>query len=334
MKRILFILSMAIMCWSCGSSSSESKTVGGEDLLNGLIQKKFEDKAGTNGMISNVMFGSKKQPIRFYMTQSGDLDEMRQKLAPLLDFIANESGLYFELYIPESYDEMIQAFATDQAHFALMNSLSFVKVKESYEAYAELKTIRFHTSSYFGQIIARTELGIESVEELAGMTMAFTDTSSASGYLYPSNMLIAKGVVPGQVVFAGSHDEVVRMIYTGQADAGATYYAAPDKEGRIRDARARLQDEFEDVKDKVSVVTVTRPIPNDPIVFSRTMNKKLAYQICNVLVKFMSTPEAKSSLGALYGIDGFVRSSPDDYNDLREAMIMKDSLTSRSLPTS
>lgn len=333
MKKITYYAFAILLLWSC--ASTESKKIGGEEALNEIIKRKYDEKsASAKGMISSVMFGSKKQPIRFYITQSGDEAEMREKLQPMMDFLEKETELYFELYIPKSYDEMIQAFGTEQAHFALMNSLSFVKAKEAYEVYAELKTIRFRTSSYFGQIIARADLALEDISGLDGLSMAFTDTSSASGYLYPNNMLVSRGIVPSAVVFAGSHDEVVRMIYNGQVDAGATYYSAPDKEGRIRDARARLLDEYADVAERVSVVSVTRPIPNDPVVFGRNMNKKLAYQICNVMIKFMSTPEAKTSLGDLFGIDGFVRSDDADYNVLREAIMLRDSLTSQSAPIS
>lgn len=331
-KVFLFLLAL-IISFSC--SQKEAKKIDGDEMLNALIKEKYDSKAvASNGMYVAGMLGSKKQPIRLYMTQSRAESVMREKLQSLLDFLKAETDMHFELHVPDNYDEMIMAFATGEAHFALMNSLSFVKVREAYGAYAELKIIRFKTSTYFGQIIARAELEIEDVQGLSGRSIAYADTSSASGYLYPNNMLAQKGITLGKVVFAGSHANVVRMIYNGEVDAGATFYLAPDKEGNLRDGRSRVLDEYEDVAKKVTLVTVTRPIPNDPIVFASHIDKKLAYKICNLLIKFMSTPQAKTSLGEIYGIDGFVRCNNEDYNILKEALQLKDSLTSQSAPTS
>ncbi|UXX80569.1 phosphate/phosphite/phosphonate ABC transporter substrate-binding protein [Reichenbachiella carrageenanivorans] len=332
MKTLLYFAVFATCLWSC--SQKKKQDVDPEKLLNELMEKTdLVSEETAKGMISSVSFGSKKQPIRFYLTKQTSEDEMREKLAPLFEFLTTETGLFFEMHIPSTYQDMIMAFARDEAHVALMNSLSYIKAKDAYGVKAQLKIIRFRSASYYGQIIASAELGIEDIEGLQGKSMAYTDPASASGYLYPHHILFENNIVPSKVIFGGSHSAVVRMIYNGEVDAGATYYSAPDSEGKIRDARARLLDEYPDLAQKVKVVTITRPIPNDPIAIGRQIDKKLAYEIGNALIKFMSTPEAKTSLGSLYGIDGFVRANDMEYNTLREAMFIEDSLANLPVPT-
>lgn len=332
MKTLLYFAVFAIGFCSC--SQKKDQAVDPEQQLNELMKKaNLASDETPRGMISSVSLGSEKQPIRFYLTKRINEGEMREKLAPLFEFLIKDTGLYFEMYIPETYDDMIMAFARDEAHVALMNSLSYVKAKEAYGVQAQLKIIRFRSASYNGQIIVNAELGIEDIEGLQGKSMAYTDPSSASGYLFPHHILFENDIMPSKVVFGGGHSAVVRMVYHGEIDAGATYYSAPDSEGKIRDARAQLLDELPDVADKVKVLTITTPIPNDPIAIGRQINKKLAYEIGNALIKFMSTPAAKTSLGALYGVDGFVRANDMEYEKLRVAMNIEDSLANLPAPT-
>jgi ABC-type phosphate/phosphonate transport system substrate-binding protein len=74
--------------------------------------------------------------------------------------------------------------------------------------------------------VARTELGISSLEDLKGLRFGFVDEHSASGYLYPLGFLISGGLGPQrnfrEIVFTGRHDSLMSHLIAGRIDAGAT----------------------------------------------------------------------------------------------------------------
>ncbi|MEM9325418.1 MAG: phosphate/phosphite/phosphonate ABC transporter substrate-binding protein [Bacteroidota bacterium] len=264
--------------------------------------------------------GTEDRPIRFYFTPSVDHEEITIGATAMLNFLHHETGFHYQLHIPANYEEMIQAFGEDKAHVAMMSSLSYVRANEAHGARAVLKSVRYNSPNYFGQIIANVGSGITSIKDISQKSMVYTDVVSGSGYLYPKMMLESIGIQPSHVSFAGKHDKVVEIVYRGMADAGATFHAAPTGDGTIRDARAKLLKKYPDVADKVKVIAVTDPIPNDPVVFNRNMSRQMQFDISLAMVKFIATPEGKEAMESLYSMQGYVRCSDEDYDGLREAL--------------
>jgi phosphonate transport system substrate-binding protein len=258
--------------------------------------------------------------LKFYFTPSLDEKLVREKGQQLLDFVEKETALKFEIHIPQNYDEMIEDFGKGNADMAIMNSMSYITAQEKYDVSAKLRVVRFGKSTYFGQIIAHKDKGIKNVSDLQGKTIAFTDQLSTSGYLFPQKIMKQTGVKPAKTVFAGKHDTVVKMVYEGIVDAGATFYSEPASDGTIRDARAKLLDKYPDVADKVQIIAITEPIPNDPMVFRKDIPNEVSFKVSLALIKYMSTDEGKEVMDALYSVDGLVRCTDSDYDELRRAM--------------
>jgi len=319
MKKKLFFILIIALAWAC----SESKK---DDNHAAETEKKVSgasidiDEAGKENPPNEQLTIKSDNNINFYFTPSVDENLVREKGQQLLSFLENETNLKFQIHIPESYDQMIEDFGSGKADVGIMNSLSYVKARENFGVNAKLRVMRYGKSTYFGQIIANSSSGIEEINDLNGKIIAFTDPSSTSGYLFPQKILRQSGVTPAKTLFAGKHDDVVKMVYTGEVDAGATFYSEPTPEGVIRDARSRLIDQFPDVAEKVKVIAITEPIPNDPVVFSKAVPSDVSYKISLGLIQYMSTSAGKESMMALYSTEGFVRCSDSDYDILREAL--------------
>jgi len=312
---VLLLLSVACAHDVRNETASDSEKKSIHEQLD-----ETKRKMRAQGMLSAWRLGSEVNPIKFYFTATAGEGLVYEQGQILLDLLEKETELNFELHVPHDYDEMIQAFGSGRADLALMNSLSYVKAREAYGVSAKLKSLRFNKTTYSGQIIANSKSEIRDLKDLEGKTFAYTDSSSASGFLYPRSMLKKHGVVPKETLFTGSHTEVVRLVYSGAVDAGATYYSAPDPNGTIRDARARLIGEYPDIAEKVKIIDITRPIPNDPIVFGKNVSTELAFQISLGLIKILSEDEAKGALKKLYSIDGFVHCTDADYYALQETL--------------
>ena len=266
--------------------------------------------------------GTKSNPIKIFFTPSVDAKRISTNVKPLVDFLEKQTGYYFTTAIPASFIAVVEAFGTRKADIASINTFSYLMANAKYGAEARLRIVREgHQTSYKGQFIARVGSGINTIQDINGKKMAYVDPSSTSGYILPKAMLTRMGIKPSETVFAMRHDNVVTMVYQGQVDAGATYYAPPDSvTGAIMDARMRVEKQFPDVAKKVKIIGFTEDIPNDPWVFRKDIDEGMKEKIIEALLKYVQTPEGKKSLYDIYDITGLIRTKDSDYDGLRKLL--------------
>lgn len=260
---------------------------------------------------------SHAQNIYFCLTPSVSAEQIQKNGTFIKEFLQKETGLTIELVVPKSYDAMVEYFGEEKAYFGILSSQSYVVAHKKYGATVKLRTIRYGSSVYYGQIIAKASSDIKKIEDIEGKSFAYTDRLSTSGYLYPKTLLEKNNVTPGKTQFVQRHDDVVKMVYEGKVDAGATFYSPPAHDGTIHDARARVKSIYPDVEKMVVTIAVTEAIPNDPIVFSKQFKEDHAKLIYIALVKLAASEKGKETLLDLYGTEGFVRASDADYNSIR-----------------
>ncbi len=264
--------------------------------------------------------GSIENPIKFYFTPSVSEQVIKESANDISKFLQKETGYHFKIVIPKNYDQMINDFGNKNADVAIMNSFSYLVANRKYGAKAKLRTLRYGKSTYQGQIIANINSRIKSIDDLENKRFAFTDSSSTSGFLFPNQMIEKNNVSLKSSQFYSHHDEVVRMVYLGKVDAGATFYSEPSIDGKIRDARSRVKNEFPDVESKVKIIALTEPIPNDPVVFNKNLEDEIVNKLLFAIMKYAITDQGKMILGDLYGTEGFVRCSDMDYLNMKEVI--------------
>ena len=262
--------------------------------------------------------GTRDNPVKLYFTPSVDSESITTNSAEFLKFLEKDTGLYFKSGVPASYIAVVEAFGSNRADIAVMNSFGYLMANKKYGATARLTVIRYGEESYRGQIITHVDKGINKLEDLNGKKFAFTDSSSTSGYMFPLKLLKEKNVKLAGQVFAVKHDVVATMVYQKQVDAGATYYSAPSKSGEIRDARARVKTQFPDIEEKVKIIAITEPIRNDPFVFRKGMPEDMIKTIITSIKKYISTPEGKQVFENIYGVEAVVDATDKDYDGLRK----------------
>jgi phosphonate transport system substrate-binding protein len=257
------------------------------------------------------------QEVDFYLTPSISNQVLEKNGTYIKSFLEKETGVTINLIIPSSYDDMVDGFGKPTPCFAIMSGLSYVHANKKHEAVVKLRTVRYGRSVYQGMIVVSSASAAKTIKDLNGKSIAFTDELSTSGYLYPKSMMQKAGVKAGNEIFAKKHDEVIKLVYEGKADAGAAFYSPPSSKGEIHDARARVKAKYPDVEKKVIILATTDPIPNDPIVFSKKFDAETARKLYTALVKLSTDQQGKQVLLELYGTEGFTRASDSDYNSLR-----------------
>lgn len=263
--------------------------------------------------------GTRDNPVKIFFTPSVDANTIATNSTSFLKFMEKETGFYFKSGIPSNYVAVVEAFGSNRADVAVMNSFGYLMANAKFGAEAKLKALRHGKDYYAGAIYVSTKSGIKSVKDLAGKKFAFTDSSSTSGYLYPLKIFKDEKVKLGNTMFAIKHDNVITMIYQGQVDAGAAFYSDAF-DGKIKDARERVMTQFPDVEKKVKVLKITEKIPNDPFVFRKGMDPAAVNKIIVALKKYLSTEEGKTVFKNIYAIDGVVPATNKDYDSLRSVI--------------
>jgi phosphonate transport system substrate-binding protein len=87
----------------------------------------------------------------------------------------------------------------------------------------------------------------------------------------------------GEIIDAGGHDKVILAVYNGECQAGASWV----------DARSTIEGDHPDVKDKVSVISESAPIPNDSFCYISSMSESDREKLTNAFLDLVATEEGR-----------------------------------------
>lgn len=263
--------------------------------------------------------GSEGNPVKFYFVPSVDVRVLEDTSKALKEYLEAHTPYKYSISIPTNFITVVEAFGTGRADAAGLNTFGYALAYEKYGVEARLTTVRNGEATYRGEFLARADSKIKKVEDIHGRKLAYVDPASTSGYVLPAKYLKDRGIKPKDTVFAMRHDAVVSMVYQGQVDAGAAFYVSP-VEGEIQDARMLVKAQYPDVEKKISIVALTDPIPNDPVVFRKGVPEEMKQAICRALIQFAETPNGKSVLQKLSGVTALIPATDKDYEKSRESL--------------
>ncbi len=260
--------------------------------------------------------GSEKNPIKFFFVPSVDVKVLEDSSKVIKAYLEANTDWKFKVSIPANYVAVVEALGTERADIASLNTFGYILAHDKYKAHARLTVVRYGKSTYQSQIITHVDNNINSLADITGKKVAFVDPASASGYLLPLKLFKEKNIKPSETMFAMRHDNVVSMIYQNQVDAGATFYS-PVEEGKIQDARRLVKTQYPDVEEKIKIVKLTEPIPNDPIVFRDGMDEAMVKKVIDTMKVFITTEEGKTAFKNSLSVTSFVDSTDADYDAVR-----------------
>jgi len=208
-----------------------------------------------------------------------------------------------QMSVPEQHEAMIAG----KTHIGLLKPVGYVfahrRVPAVVPACVAHRPIDGVVGTfYFGQLYARRELGIDSVESLARqkpgtLRIAYGDRFSTSNFLIPAAIMrVQKGLHPflffREVMFAGGHDRAAEAVYRGDADIGAGH------DGVIK----ILAEQFPDAEHKM-VRIGKENIHSDPVVVhSGILPAPVTLEaIQSACTKVAKTPSVQKALDLFWG---------------------------------
>ena len=294
-KKYIWLAFVALLIFGCGTKESR-------------LEK------------ANRKLGSKQNPIKMFFVPSLEAGKVVSSGEAIANYLENETKLHFKVAVPTSYAAVIEALGTYQADVAWLPTYAYILAKQKYDAQVRLMTVRNGLTKYRGQFVARSDSNIDSLQDIEGKIIAYTDAASTSGYIYPSAILKQRGITPKDYFFAGGHPQAILAVYSGRADVGCSYWSPPAAKGKPMDAREKLLETYPDVFEKVKIVDYTDWIPNDTVTFRKDLPPELEGIIVQTLYRYAQSEEGKKVLKALYDIDGLEYASDEDYEIVRTTL--------------
>lgn len=279
----------------------------------------------------SAALGTDQNPLILALTPSTrptqDVLDAGKVLTALLE---KATGYKIVSVIPPNETELIKAFGVRNAHIGLLSPFGYLLA--SNQGYVEAAFARQQDGNIFygAQFIVRSDAGFVTYfdpikdENIADAPVAlaqfkdkkpcWTDELSPSGYVVPLGYLNEAKTQTREPAFLAGHTTVVRAVYAGGiCDFGATYI----------DARAYpgLEDEYPDVMKKVVVIWHVPPIiPYETLVFAHGMTEDMRRAFIRTFVDLMSTPQGKSAMQTLYGIDAMQVTQDGQYVEFRKVV--------------
>jgi len=172
---------------------------------------------------------------------------LKQMYRPLLNYVEEFIGVKVDIVIPDNYPALERMMKEGKIHIGGFSPVSYVVAKGrnpeiQYVATCTQQVGDQSKDSYLGIILVRKDSPFHKIRDLKNHRIAFTHRTSASGYIYPIELLKNEGITqPGtyfkDIIFLDKHPLVTDAVATGQADAGATWesnlFVAVKKHGDI-----------------------------------------------------------------------------------------------------
>jgi len=312
--------------------------------------------------------GTPEHPIKVLFVPSVDVAQIVAG-GEIMDAALEEAtGLTFEVSVPTSYAATIEEMCASPADtIGFIPGLGYALASQLCGVDVAFKAVRFGFDVYWAQFLVARDSDIDSLEDLAGLKWGYGDPGSTSGYMVPLVMLNEAGVTPGEQVQTGGHNQSVQALYNGEVDFATTFYSPPTlvdtgavawEEGqdpdipadlvascglnadgnlvcgnyRVRDARANIREAAPDVIQKIRILTISPPIPNDTLSFGPEFPADLRAQIEEALVAFAETEEWGASIGSqdFYNWTGISPATDEEYDFIRQ-MVAATGLTLEDL---
>lgn len=308
MKKFLFLLSLAVF----GCSFPVQLTLGTPASAPTLAPAEIPALAQTP--LAPPALGTEQNPLILALAPSTRPGEDTIAAGELIAaFIESRTGYRVVTVIPSSEQVLVDAFDKDNAHIGALSPYAYLLARENDSVTALLTRVREGSAFYGAQIIANREKNFTSyydeargenttevaaaLNQFEGKKACWSDEFSPSGYVVPLGLLNQAGVQIRSEAFIAGQPSVVRAVYVdGICDFGATFI----------DARSlpALEADYADVMDKVIVIwRIPNIIPYENISIANSLPIELRRVIQRAFIDLMLTPEGKSAIQTVYGMD-------------------------------
>jgi phosphonate transport system substrate-binding protein len=231
------------------------------------------------------------ETFRVALVPEYDVFELRKSYRGLMDYLSSRVGRKVEIVTLNSYGAVLKEFQEKKIDAAFLGSLMAVMTMECCETQPVVRPESDGVSTYRGVIFVKEDSPVKSLDGLGGKSIAMLKATTA-GSLFPLAELHRRGLLPqrpddAQLVWMGTHDEVIAAVMSGRAEVGAV------KDLRL-EAYLKAHPQV-----KIRRLAMSDAVPNNALMVRKDVLEKIGSRLQAVMLGMQDDPEARAALGAL-----------------------------------
>ncbi len=229
----------------------------------------------------------------------------------IIRFISEKLDMPYEFHQRRTYDEVNNMLETGQLDFAFICSGAYVELNP--DSGVQLLSIPVTRGKKVYQAYVIVPEGSSAGEfiDLKGLSFAYTDLLSNTGYLYTKYRLTEMGEDPNTffsaIVFTNAHDVSIQMVAKGLID-GASVHSMVFDYLKVNDP---------EIVKGVRIIEISEDYGIPPVVASSRMSDDLKAKVRNVLQNMHLDRQGRKLINNLL-IDEFTDGDDTDYDGVRE----------------
>ena len=354
---IVLALAFALIAAACSSDSDDTTTTAAaaETTTTAAPAETTTTAAPaeTTTTEAAVEIGTADNPIKVLFVPSVSAEEIIAGGEILQGVLEEATGLVYEVSVPTSYAATISEMcASPENTVGFIPATAYVIGNDECGIEVAMKSLRYGFTEYWAEFIVPRDSDATTLADLAGKSWAYPDVGSTSGYLVPNGMFLTDGIEPGETVEAGGHSAVVKAVYNGEADFGTVFFSPStdgedviwdgtladadvpadkvescvlDADGEIecsgvypRDARRNIREEAPDVIQKIKIMELSQPIPNDTVSFAPAVSDEIKTKIVTALADYAANdPDGFATAFDAYSWSGIALTDDSEFDFIR-----------------
>jgi phosphonate transport system substrate-binding protein len=198
----------------------------------------------------------------------------------LVDYVEAAYGVEAKMFTFKDYAGTMESFAGGNLDYTWFGASGYAGLYlQNPEAGEPIMTRMQPTgdTGYYSVMVTLADSGIESVEDMKGKNLGFSDPNSTSGYLIPSIELVDQlGPLDeffASTEFQGGHENGVLAVLNGDVDAAVTWVSGVGawEEGYTSGNLRKMVDKGILNMDDIKQIWSSNLIPNGPIVMKKSL---------------------------------------------------------------
>ena len=276
---------------------------------------------------TTALAAAEKKPIKLGIAQPYGEEQATKAKAIIEPYLTTALGSQVTVVTHPTYEALSDALATGQVDLAWITPYAFVRASQkNADVQALSKAMRSGDGSLFYRsvLIVKKDSPIATLADLKGKKVLWVNKLSASGYLFPRELLRKEGLDPDSLfsgeAFAGDHLEVCKGLREGKADVAATY-ARGAKEGA-----ALVPDGCEDAPplSDFRILASTGSLPNEVIAASADFPPMRLNDVLGAFGRMGKTEAGKKVLKEAFRAEGWGVAVDGDFAPLLELLRVSD----------
>lgn len=273
-------------------------------------------------MILVASFGvaaDKPEEITIGVIPGGNPTQIKQQGVALAQELQDIIKIKTNIYISKDYNTLIEAMKEKKVDFAFLTALTFVYAEKTAQAKVLLKKV-YQEPFYYAALVTLVNSKLERLIDLKGKRIAYVDSKSTSGYLYPKAHLKKMNFLDTdfkQIIYSGNHSQSVKLLEENKVDAIAVF--SDDAKGSMG-----AWTKFGTLdKKKYKILWVSEPVPSDPFTVRQAFYDQYpntAHQVMVGIIDIFEKPENKEKYVDILGSKTLMPATSRQYDPVRDVI--------------